>query len=103
MTRMIIAVVIMFSGVILIGIGMFGLIRYRDLRLRILIASKVDTVGFLTMMTGCMVWLGLSPHMWKIGLIILFTVMTNPLVTHTIAHTAHIGRSADSGRATDDD
>lgn len=102
MICMIIASVIMFSGVGLIGIGMFGLLRFRDLRLRILIASKVDTVGFLTMMCGCMVWLGVSPHMWKLGLIILFTVMTNPLVTHTIAHTAHIGSPEEKERPSDD-
>lgn len=77
-------------GVGLIAIGMYGMLRYRHLSVRILIAAKVDTVGFFTVMLGAMLHTGLSYHSGKILLILVLTLVTNPLINHSIAHSAHV-------------
>ena len=87
--NVIIGNVVMALGVILIAIGMFGLLKFKKLSVRILIAAKVDTVGFITVMLGAMIHSGFSGHMLKFLLIMVFTVITNPLVTQAIAHSAH--------------
>lgn len=75
-------------GLLIIIIGMFGLLKYRQLSARILIAAKVDTVGFLTLMVGAMIRSGFSGQMFKFLLIAVFTIITNPLITQAIAHSA---------------
>ena len=90
-------------GVTLIAIGMFGLLRYKRLAVRILIASKVDTVGFITVMIGAMMHAGFTGHSVKIFLIVIFTIVTNPLVTHAIAHSAHSSNHDLKRKETSDD
>ena len=76
------------AGMIFVAIGMFGILKYNDLFTRLLIAAKVDTVGFITIMIGAMIRSGLDTQTLKILLILAFVAITNPLVTHSIGNSA---------------
>ncbi|MEN3186909.1 MAG: monovalent cation/H(+) antiporter subunit G [Atribacterota bacterium] len=69
--------------------GVYGLFRFRHFYPRVLIASKVDTVGFITLMTGIMVKSGFNFFTLKVLIIVGFFVLTNPLATHSIARSAY--------------
>jgi multicomponent Na+:H+ antiporter subunit G len=75
-------------GVIFIGFGVFGIYRFNDFYSRILIASKVDTVGFITIMLGVIIKRGWSYFSFKILIILMIMIIINPLVTHSIARSA---------------
>lgn len=79
----IIALAFMFFGVL-------GLFRFNDFYSRILISSKVETVGFLTIMVGLVLFSGFNFASLKILLILLLMLITNPLSTHAIARSAYI-------------
>ncbi|MFN3284631.1 MAG: cation:proton antiporter [Pseudothermotoga sp.] len=69
--------------------GVYGIFRFRHFYLRVLISSKVDTVGFITLMAGIMVKSGLNFFSMKVLIIVVFFVLTNPLATHSIARSAY--------------
>ncbi|MBF7097080.1 monovalent cation/H(+) antiporter subunit G [Alkalibacter mobilis] len=70
--------------------GIIGIFRFKDFYARILISSKVETVGFLTIMVGLMFRTGISYSTMKIMLICLLAIITNPLSTHAIARSAYL-------------
>ncbi|NDL67424.1 monovalent cation/H(+) antiporter subunit G [Anaerotalea alkaliphila] len=76
-------------GIVFVGFGVFGIYRFNDFYARILIASKVDTVGFMTIMLGVVVRQGFSYFTWKVLLVLVVMLVTNPLATHSIARSAH--------------
>lgn len=80
--------VLIVIGILFIAFGMFGILRYRELFTRLLIAAKVDTVGFITVMLGAVIRTGWSMQTLKIFVVMLFVAITNPLVTHSIANSA---------------
>ena len=75
-------------GILFVAIGMYGILRYKDLFTRILIAAKVDTVGFITIMIGAIIRSGPDPQTLKILMVLVFVAITNPLVTHSIGNSA---------------
>lgn len=75
-------------GIIFISFGVFGELKYKDLYSRILVASKVDTVGLLTILTGMIIKSGFNYFSFKILLIAILCVITNPMSTHSIAASA---------------
>ncbi|MPW25748.1 cation:proton antiporter [Alkalibaculum sp. M08DMB] len=70
--------------------GVIGIFRFKDFYSRILISSKVETVGFITLMAGVVIKYGFTYFSLKILLICLVVVITNPLSTHAIARSALI-------------
>lgn len=78
---MIIAIVIMF-------IGIFGMFRFNNFYARVLVASKIDTVGYITLLIGAMIYRGWSFYSFKVAFIILLMIMVNPLTSHAIARSA---------------
>lgn len=70
--------------------GIIGIFRFDDFYSRILISSKVETVGFITMLLGMMLRTGWDYSTLKILLIGLMAIITNPLSTHAVARSAYI-------------
>lgn len=68
--------------------GVYGIFRFRDFYSRVLISSKVETVGFLTIMAGIMLRTGFGYSTLKILFICLMVIVTNPLSTHAVARSA---------------
>lgn len=82
--------VIIGIGIIFVALGVYGIHRFKDFYSRILIASKVDTVGIITVLLGVIVKNGLSYFSLKVLLILIFMIIINPLVTHSVARSAYL-------------
>ncbi|MDN6293939.1 MAG: monovalent cation/H(+) antiporter subunit G [Alkalibacterium sp.] len=82
--------IIIVIGLIFMTLGVLGIYRFNDYFSRILITSKVDTVGFLTIMTGMIIKHGFAFFSGKIVLILALYMITNPIATHAITRAAHI-------------
>ena len=83
-------------GNVLIGIGVafmifgaVGLFRFKDFYPRILVSSKIDTVGLLTLFGGVAVRHGISFFTGKVLLIVIIILVLNPLVAHIVTASAH--------------
>ena len=77
-------------ALIFMAFGVIGLFRFNDFYSRILISSKIETVGFLTIMIAFTILSGFSYATLKIFLITLMVMVTNPLSTHAIARSAFL-------------
>ena len=80
--------VIIYIGVVFMLIGVVGMFRYQNFFMRILIASKIDTVGALTIVIGLAVRHGFSFFSLRVVLLLALMFIINPMVTHIIARSA---------------
>ncbi len=85
-----ISMVIIIIGVIFVSIGVVGIYRFKNFYSRALVASKVDTVGYITLMIGVILRSGFNFFSAKVFVILLITMLINPLITHSIVRSAHI-------------
>lgn len=83
-----IGMLIIYSGIFFIIIGVLGIYRFENFYPRILVASKIDTVGSITLMFGVAIRNGISFFSMKVLLILVIMIMINPLSTHSIARSA---------------
>lgn len=81
--------IVMALSILFIFLGVVGIFRFREFYSRILITSKVDTMGFITLMAGVMLHSGFSFFSLKVLLLVVLVIITNPLSTHAIARSAH--------------
>lgn len=89
--RDIIAFIIMCIGLVFILLGVFGIYKFKNFYSRILIAAKVDTVGFLIICTGVVIKKGVSWFSLKVLLLTIIVILINPVITHAIANSAYHG------------
>ena len=82
--------IVMGLGIVFISFGVYGIFRFSDFYSRILIASKVDTVGFVTIMIGAIMINGSFFFSLKIVFILVITMIANPLISHSIARAAFL-------------
>lgn len=87
--RELIGNILMVVGLAFIFSGVYGLFRFKDFYPRILISSKVDTVGLITLMLDIIVKSGLNFFSLKVLIVMVLFVITNPLSTHSIARSAY--------------
>lgn len=85
----IIGILLMAISLIFIMFGSIGLFRFKNFYSRILIASLIDTAGFICMMIGVMVYKGFSYFSLKVFLILFAVLLLNPVSTHFITKSAH--------------
>ncbi len=85
-----IANIVIIIGLIFMALGVFGIFRFKDYFSRILVAAKVDTVGFITIMFGLMLKHGFDFFSGKIILVLALYLITNPIATHAITRSAHL-------------
>jgi len=78
-------------GVAFMLIGVVGIFQTkRDFYFRILISSKIDTVGLMTLLLGIILRHGFSFFSGKIVLIMLIILILNPLVAHIMVRSAYL-------------
>ena len=77
-------------GLVFLAFGILGIFRFRNFYARILVASKIDTVAFITIMIGVFIRTGLNAFSLRILLILIIMLMINPLITHIIARSAYM-------------
>ena len=65
------------------------MIRFEDFYIRLHIVSKCLTGGGISVLLGIIVLQGFSIYSLKLGLIIIFLVITNPVTTHALARAGY--------------
>jgi len=76
-------------GLLFMALGIVGIFKFRDFYPSILIASKIDTVGMITIIIGIGIRHGISFFTGKLLLIIIILLILNPLVAHVLTRSAH--------------
>ena len=88
----ILSYIVMGLGMVFMLFGILGIFQPRkDFYYRILVACKIDTVGFLTLTIGVAIRHGFSFFTGKLFLIVIIIMVLNPLVAHIMVRSAHKG------------
>lgn len=77
------------GGILFIGIGIYGIYKYKNFYTRASLSSIIDTAGFILVVAGIMIYKGLSFFSLKTSLIILLMLLLNPLTNHIIVQSAY--------------
>ena len=86
----VISYIVMGLGVAFMLFGVIGLFKPgKDFYYRILVACKIDTVGFLTLSIGLAIRHGFTFFTGKLFLIVIIMMVLNPLVSHIVAGSAY--------------
>ena len=75
-------------GGLAVLIGGIGALRMPDLYTRLHAASVTDSMGAILVIVGVMLQAGLSLATIKLGVILLFLLLTSPTATHALAAAA---------------
>jgi len=86
----IIGLIVMLAGMVFMLIGILGIFRFKCFYARILVVSKVDTVGAVVFLSGLAIKHGFSFFSGKLLLIVITILILSPLVGHMIARSAYI-------------
>lgn len=86
----VIGFILILIGLVFVGLGILGIYRFKHFYTRALLASLVDTAGYIAILTGIVVKNGLNFFSMKVLLILILTIIINPLVTHAIVRSAFI-------------
>jgi multicomponent Na+:H+ antiporter subunit G len=82
--------IIIAIGIVFILFGVIGILKYKNFYTRILVTSKIDTVGVITIFIGLAVRNGISFFSLKIMLLMGIMLIINPLASHMIARSAYL-------------
>ncbi|MDH8677755.1 monovalent cation/H(+) antiporter subunit G [Fusibacter bizertensis] len=82
--------IVIVIGVIFVSIGVIGIYRFNNFYARALAASKVDTVGFITIILGVILKSGFNFFTLKVIVILIVNMLINPMITHSIVRSAKI-------------
>jgi len=83
-------VVVMIIGMVFMLIGIIGIFKFKCFYARILVVSKVDTVGAIIFLAGLALRHGFSFFSGKLLLIVIIILILSPLVGHMVARSAYI-------------
>lgn len=76
-------------GLLFILVGLYGVYRYRNFYTKATVSSLIDSVGFLFIAFGVMVYQGFSSFSLKTLFLIVLMLLLNPLANHYIVRGAH--------------
>ncbi|MEA3238430.1 MAG: monovalent cation/H(+) antiporter subunit G [Candidatus Bipolaricaulota bacterium] len=79
-------------GLVFVAIGTIGILRFRDVYSRLQASGVSDNAGLGLILIGLIVRNGLSVDDLKLGLLLLLLLLTNPIITHSIAKSAFVRR-----------
>ena len=87
-------------GSIFLFLGAFGVLRMPDLYNRMQAGTKATTLGTIFTLTGIGIYH--TEWLWKMMILALFVVITNPISSHALARAAHfIGVPLTKGSVSD--
>ena len=84
------AYIIMGVGVGFVLIGSLGMLRFRDIYSRLQASGVSDNAGLGLILVGLIVHSGWDRHDITLLLLLLILLITNPIVTHSVARSAFI-------------
>ena len=81
---------IIILGLLITGFGVYAVLRLDGFYSRIVVTSKVEAMGFVTIVIGAIVLTGFSVVSLKLFIILLFELLTVSAGAHAIARSAWI-------------
>lgn len=85
--RLILMILFIGIGMFIFGVATFGLFKFNYILNRVHVAAKCDTLASFMIIIGLMIYSGLSVTSLKLGLVVVFLWLTNPVGTHLIGQT----------------
>jgi multicomponent Na+:H+ antiporter subunit G len=82
--------VIIVFGLAITGFGVYAVLALDGFYTRVVVTSKVEAMGFVTIVIGGMVMTGVSSLTLKLGVILLFELLTVAVSAHAVARSAYI-------------
>lgn len=86
--QMIISILFVVIGILFMLTGSIGILRLPDFYSRTHAVSKSDTLGIIFVISGLIIYEGLTQSSLKLILVILFIALSNPIGTHALARAA---------------
>ncbi|MEX0994845.1 MAG: monovalent cation/H(+) antiporter subunit G, partial [Balneolaceae bacterium] len=83
------SILLIVAGVFFMLVGSVGLLRLPDFYSRTHAVSKSDTLGIVLVISGLMIYEGLTVNSFKLSFIVLFVALSNPIGTHALARAAY--------------
>lgn len=80
---------ILISGLLILAFGVYAILKLDRFYARLVVTSKVESMGFITILIGAMVLTGFSLFSVKILLILIFEMLTLPVGSHAVARSAY--------------
>ena len=77
-------------GLLITVFGVYTVLRLDSFYARIVVTSKIEAMGFVTVVIGAMIVTGLSPATVKLAIILLFELVTVAVSAHVIARSAWV-------------
>ncbi len=84
-----IGLVLVSIGLLFITVGIFGIYKYDNFYIKATVSSLIDSLGFLFVSSGVVVYMGLSSFSLKTLFLIVLILLLNPLANHYIVRGAH--------------
>jgi multicomponent Na+:H+ antiporter subunit G len=79
-------------GLLFVAIGSFGIIRFHDVYSRLQASGVSDNAGLSLVLLGLILRDGFGKHDLILVFLLLLLLLTNPIVTHSIAKSAFTQR-----------
>ncbi|HHR84741.1 MAG TPA: hypothetical protein ENL23_00145 [Candidatus Acetothermia bacterium] len=79
-------------GLVFLVIGTIGILRFRDVYSRLQASGVSDNAGLSLILIGLIVRSGFSGDDLKLGFLLFLLLLTNPVITHSIAKSAFVRR-----------
>lgn len=76
------------AGLVFCMIGIYSVLAYKNFYARVVITSKIDTMGLVTLVFGFMLLSGSWIIVFKLAVLLVFDLLTAPLATTEVAHSA---------------
>ena len=86
------AYVLMGLGVGFVFVGSLGVLRFRDVYSRLQASGVSDNAGLGLILIGLILHSGWDRHDITLLLLLLLMLVTNPIVTHSVARSAFVQR-----------
>ena len=96
MIQEIIGNIVIVAGIIFMFFGIIGIYKFNNFYTRLLVASKSDIVGAVTLMLGVAIRHGFSFFTAKVLLLVVIMLIFNPLISHVLARSAYLSEREES-------
>lgn len=93
MLRLILMILFVGTGLFIFAVATFGLFKFKYILNRVHVAAKCDTLASLLIIIGLAIYAGFSLTTLKLGLVVVFLWLSNPVGTHLIGQTEVITNS----------
>lgn len=91
------AYVLMGLGIGFVFVGSLGMLRFRDVYSRLQASGVSDNAGLGLILIGLILHSGWDRHDITLLLLLLLMLITNPIVTHSVARSAFVQRHREEG------